>query len=306
MSFSDLISKMLVLFSFICIGLICSKTRVIDEEGRKTLNKLVFNVSSPALIISSVLNSEISYSGNDILLLILFATIFCIVTLIVGFVARILFKKQDIRGISNLTISFGNIAFMGFPVISALYGNSAIFLVSICTIPFNIFLFSIGSYLVIGKGNGNGILKKILLNPSLIATAVSICLFIFHFSVPTAVSDIFSYLGNMVVPLSMIIIGTSLGEMAPKSVFSNYNVYLVSFCKLIIMPIVISLLFRLFIKDQLFYGIFTVIAAMPTAAMAPVICTEYGGNVKYASSCVFMTTLISLATVPAMVYLLLL
>jgi len=307
MDFLGLLSRMLVLFILICIGILSSKVKIISEDGCQIINKIVFYICSPALILNAVIDSQLSVSVTDVLLLLLYAVIFNIVALIIGYIAAHVFcKNEKIMGAMNLVISFGNFAFMGFPVISALYGDGAIFLVSVCSIPFNVFLFSVGAMLVARKKGEGFPAKKVFTNPSLISTVIAFFIFLFKITVPKPIAETIGYMGNTVVPMSMLLIGASLGRMSLKSIFCNGWKYWVCFVKLLVMPLILWLLFRSFVKDELILGILVVIAAMPSAASAPVLCTEYGGDSEFASGSVFLTTLLSLLTVPVIVYLLLL
>jgi len=307
MSFSGLISKMLVLFIFICIGYFCGKVKIIDDNGSKTLNKLVLNIAAPGMILNSVLNTQLSYAAGDLLKIFLYGVIFNVMTLAIGFACvRIFCRDKERRGLLNLVISFGNIAFMGYPVISALYGGDAVFIGSIITIPFNMLLFSAGVVLIVGKGSGGVPYRRIFLNPSFGATVLAILIFSFRVTLPGPVSNVLEYLANMVIPMTMLIIGASLGRMTPRNILFNGSYYLVSLCKLLIMPVVMWLLFRTFVHDELLLGILVVMGAMPTAALTPILCTEYGSDNSFASGSVFITTLLSLLTAPAIVYLFLL
>ena len=104
----------------------------------------------------------------------------------------------------------------------------------------------------------------------------------------------------------MILIGAALGRMSVRAIFGNGLSYAVCAVKLIVAPLVIFAIFRLFVKDMLMLGIFTIIAAMPSASISPILCAEYGGDSEFASRTVFLTTVLSLATIPAMTWLLLL
>ena len=213
MNFIGLLSKMLTLFLFVCIGFLCSKIKIIDEHGGKIINKLVLCICAPAMMINSVLGTELQYSMSDILMLLVYAVIFNTLTLVVGCIfARIFCKNRNSRGAFQLAAAFGNIAFMGFPVVSALYGNSAVFLASICTIPFNLFLYSIGTFLAVGGTKKDLPWKKVFLSPVMIATVIAVIFFFARVSLPAPLVDGIGYLANMVVPLSMILIGSSLGR----------------------------------------------------------------------------------------------
>ena len=307
MSFTALLFKMLVLLIFICIGVLCSKLNFIDEQGSAALNKLVLYVCGPLLIIKSVLNVEFTYGISDVLLLILYAVILMLLALVIGVVsARLICGKSPLRGVFSLVTAFGNVFFMGVPVVTALYGDSAVFLLSVAVIPFNFFIFSVGIFLILGKSGQSIPWKKLLLNPSLYATIIALPIFFLQIKLPDPVVEVCNYSGQMVVPISMILIGAALGRMSLKDIFGHGLCYAVCGVKLILMPLAAFALLRVFVKDPLVLGLLTVVAAMPSASISPILCAEYGGDSAFASRSVFLTTLLSLATVPAMVWLLLL
>ena len=307
MNFIGLLSKMLMLCLFLCVGILCSRLKIIDEQGNRAINKLVLYICAPALMIYSVLDSKLDYSVGDVLLLLLYAFIFNLLALLLGWIfARVFCRRKEQRGSFQLVASFGNVAFMGYPVVGAVYGSGAIFLASVCTMPFNLFLYSIGSILPSGQ-RGTGIpWKKVFINPALISTLLAMVIFFADIHLPDLATDTIGYLANMVVPLSMIVIGSSLGMMDAKSVLLRWEYYAVSLVKLIIFPIVLFFLFRLFIHDEMILGLLLILALMPSAAMTSVLCAEYGGDRDFANGSIFISTVLSLATVPLVLYLLLL
>jgi predicted permease len=103
----------------------------------------------------------------------------------------------------------------------------------------------------------------------------------------------------------MLIIGSTLASIPFKKVFTQWRLYPVTVIKLLIVPVVTWLVLRLFIHDALMLGILVVLSGMPTATSATMISMEYGGNERLASTGVFITTLFSLASIPALVFVLL-
>ncbi len=308
MSFSALLSRMLVLLIFICIGVLCSKLRFIDEHSASSLNKLVLYFCGPMLILHSIQSVQGDFGMSDILRLLLYGVMVQVLCIVIGVIfARVICGKKPIRGVFALVTAFGNIVFMGIPVVSALYGDGAVFLLSVISIPFNLFLFTFGIFLILGgrKQEQKIPWKKLLYNPSLIAVILALILFFLQVEMPAPITEVMRYLGQMVVPLSMLLIGAALGRMQLKTVFGSGLSYLVCVIKLLIVPIPVFFLLRAIVPDPMVLGILTVISAMPSASISPILCAEYGGDSDFASRSVFLTTLLSLATVPAMVWLLL-
>jgi len=306
MSFAGLLSRMLVLLAFICIGVLCSKLHIIDERGSACINQLVLYICGPLMIIKSVQNVQLAYGMRDILLLILYSVLLQLIAIAAALVlARVFCKNKPARGVFSLVTAFGNVFFMGVPVVSALYGENMVFLLSVCVIPFNLFIFTVGIYLIVSGGRNQIPWKKLLINPSLYATLIALPIFFLRIELPSTVVEIIGYFSQMVVPLSMMLIGAALGRMQMKEIFGSGLSYVVCAIKLLILPLIVFSVFRFFIKDPLLLGLLTVIASMPSASISPILCAEYGGDSAFASRTVFMTTILSLATIPGVVWLLL-
>lgn len=305
MSIVGLLSRMGVLFAFLAVGLLCAKLGWLDGHGGKSLNKLVLNVFAPCIVLASVLSTELEYAVGDIMTLLWQGAALNALQLALGFVCALIFFRRDKnRSQFHLLTAFGNTVFMGFPVVASILGDDAIFLASMCSIPFNLFIYSIGVLLAGGKGSLKQFLLR-LLNPPFLANFVGLALFLLPIRAPEPVTEVFDSLGGMVVPLSMMLIGMSLARLSLRAIFSDWRVYVLAGCRLLLAPVVIFLVMRLFVRDALFLDLFVILAAMPCASVLPILCGEYGGDEALASKCVFVTTLLSLATVPLMLGILL-
>lgn len=306
MKFSLLFGKMAVLFIFIAVGLLCQKLKFLDDQASSKMNKLVIYICSPCLIIKSVFGASYSYAVGDALRLMLFGAAYNVVTLLVSLLLTAVFRPASgYRKSFAFLLTFNNCVFMGFPVIAALFGDDAVFLVSVFNLPSNLFLYSVGSLLLSGTGSFRQIITRALLNPLFFATVIALVVFFAQLSVPGEVVDIFSYLGNMVVPLSMMLIGASLGFVSAKEIFADIRIYKVSICRLILVPLLVYCVMRLMIRDTFFLNLVTVLSVMPCAAVSPIFCSEFGGDPLLASKSVFMTTLLALVTAPLMLAVLL-
>lgn len=298
---------MIVLFAFIGLGLLCRKLNLIDDHAASKINKLVIHICAPALIIKSVFGTVLSYAAKDIILLICYGVACNVISFLLGLLLTRIFRpeKKD-RKTFTFLLAYSNCIFMGFPIIASIFGDNAIFLASICVLPYNLYLYIVGVLFLSEKTSVRQLLKKAFVNPSTIATVLSLLIFAFQLKLPTPVEDIFIYLGNMVVPLSMMLIGISLGKASLKEIFSDIRIYKISLCRLLILPLLVYSIMRLFVHDSFFLNLITVLSVMPSASVSPIFCAEYGGEPMLASKGVFITTLFSLLTVPVLLHFLLL
>jgi predicted permease len=126
-------------------------------------------------------------------------------------------------------------------------------------------------------------------------------MFVFSLSMPLPLEKALVSVGAMTTPLSMIIVGSMLAEIKLKEVFSGFAVYYVSAVRLIAAPLLTLAIMKLLHADQLLTEIAVTVEAMPAAVIATVLASKFGGDTKLASRCVFISTIISMVTIPLIV-----
>ena len=295
---------MAVLFLVLAVGYAANKLKIMTGESNKLLTKLVINIAMPCTILNSVISGDVGITGGQALFFVLMIILtFIIAFLLVIPIPRLLNTPKEDTGIYQFMVVFGNVGFMGFPVVQSIFGTASIFYVALFNIPFTILSFSLGIIMVAGRGEK--INPKLFINPALIGAAVAIFIFATKITVPSILSSTTEIIGQLTTPAAMLIIGSTLASIPIKEVFSQWRLYPISLLKLFIVPVITWLVLRLFITDELMLGVLVVLSAMPTATNATMLSMEYGGNEKLASKGVFITTLLSVATIPLLVYLLL-
>jgi malate permease and related proteins len=303
MNMSSVITQMAVLFLVLALGYIGNKSKILNSGSNRLLSGLVLNITMPCTILYSVMNGAVTTTDSEVLKFVLLALVsFALTYLIAWPVPRLLRSPREDYGLTRFLLAFGNVAFMGYPVIQAIYGDGAMFYVTLFNIPFNLLLFSLGIILTSGKREKLSL--KFFLTPTLIISFVSVLIFAFNVAMPKIIVDTTSLVGHMTTPAAMLIIGSTLAEIPVRDVFTELRIYPVAFIKLIMIPVVTWLVLRLFVTDAHTLTILTVEAAMPTATAAAMLSLQYGGNDKLASKGVFITTLFSVVTIPLLLYLL--
>lgn len=297
MNMSSVVNQMAVLFLTLAIGYIANKAKILNGAGNKLLSSLVLNIAMPCTVLSSVMNGAVKTSSHEVLMFSLFAVVFFALTYLIAWpVPRLLRSKREDFGLIRFLMAFGNIAFMGYPVIQSIYGDGALFYVTLLNIPFNILLFSLGIILTSGKKEKFN--YKLFLTPTMFASLASVLIFGLNLSMPKVIVDTASLVGHITTPGAMLVIGSTLAELPIKGVFAEKQIYPIIAIKLLLMPVVIWLVLRLFVYDTQMLCILTIEGAMPTATAAAMLSLQYGGNDKLAAKGVFLTTLFSVVTIP--------
>ena len=189
---------------------------------------------------------------------------------------------------------------MGIPVVNALYGPGAVFYVAIFMVPFNILVYTYGVLLLSAGGEGEKVkidLKKIC-NPVVVASILTLFIYFTGVKTPYIINETVALLGAVTTPLAMVTIGSNLSFIPIKDVFLDWKMYVYAILRLLVFPIAVWLVFRLFIQDTMLLNIMVVISAMPVAANVTLISNEYGGDAQTISKVTFITTVLSLASIP--------
>jgi predicted permease len=200
---------------------------------------------------------------------------------------------------------FGNVGFIGFPVVSAIFGDSAIFYASIFNLPFNLLVYTIG-VLFLTNGQKQGKMDwKLLVSPCVLASLVTLVIALGHIRVPSLVGEAMDLLGQVTTPAALLIIGSSLAKLPLKTVTGTPRIWGLAVLRLLVLPVLVWALLRLWLHNELILGIAVVITGMPVASVCTMLCLQYGGDQTAASQGTFVTTACSLVTIPLLASLLL-
>ena len=304
MNMSAIITQMTILFIILAAGYAANKFKIMTAESNKLISKLVINIAMPCTILSSILSGQVTATGVDAAYFMLLSLgAYLLVFIIAVPLPRLLRAPKSDGGLYRFMITFGNVGFMGFPIIQSIFGIGAVFYVTIFNIAFNVLSFSVGIIMVSGKGTKLNL--KLLINPTMVVSLLTIVIFYTKLSVPVIMKDAVELVGRMTTPSAMLIIGSSLACIPIKEVFTEFRIYPMTLIKLIIIPVLTWLILHLFVTDQLMLGVLVALSAMPTATNATMLSMEYGGNDQLASKGVFLTTLFSVVTMPLLLFLLL-
>ena len=298
--------KMALLVIILALGYICAKLRLVGLEFNKGLSKMVMNVFLAGMILSSVINKDLDMTKGDMLFGIGMLTVMQLICLAVGYItpAAMRIKGGD-KGMYRLVTSFSNLGFMGVPVIAAVYGENAIFFASLGNIPFSILLYTVGvMFLQHGSDNKEKINLKSMINVPIIATVIATVIFVFEIPMPLLVEDVASMLSDACIPLSMMCIGLSLGNVSIKDAFIHPRIYGMNFMRLVAAPIAVWFVLHFFITDIVMLGSIVIVAACPPAVVCAILGMDYGRDGVEASETIFVGTVLSMFTIPLLISLL--
>lgn len=296
MEYTSVINQVVVLFLIIFVGVYAKKKNIINKEVNKSLSQLLMTITMPFMIVASFNYSFSKEMLVNVGLVLLFSFSIHGFLLVISKVIYFSFPLKTKNILRFITI-FGNCAFMGFPVLQSIYGKEGVFYGSIFTIGFNVFLWTAG-VMLFTDAKGDRQIKKILFNPGIVAVFIGMFLFLFSIQLPVPIYRTLELVGSLTVPLSMIIVGVILADMDLKDIFADLAVYYGAFIRLIAAPFTVFLVLKLLGMDGIVLGVCVVSAGMPAAANTALFAETYDGDRSLASKSVFITTVLSILTIP--------
>ena len=305
MNFSAVIQQMGVLFLIIGLGYAAAKAKLFPANTNRALAQLVIYITNPCTVLFSVLGSERGLSNRQVYLLTAIAVVFFAVVIAAGLILpRLLRCPKEKRGMYAFMVTFSNMGFLGFPVVSALYGANAVFYASIFNLIFQLVVYTYGVWLVGGAEGGFRLQWKTFCSPIIIASVVAYICYLTDLRAPAFVVKTLNMLSGVTSPVCMLVIGIALAAVPLGKVFRNWRIYVISLVKLLALPLLAYAILNPFVSHPLILGITVVIAAMPVATMSTLLASKYGADEELAASGVFLSTLMSVVTIPVLMWVL--
>ena len=286
-----------VLFAIIVLGYVAGKTKVMSLEGNKSLSTMVNSIANPCSVLYAALCSQRSFTNLQILQLLGIAIgMFVFLILAAQLVPKMLGVKKEESGQYKYMMIFSNISYMGIPVISAVLGESATISAAIFIMVFYCFLYTYGIFLLRDKKETFKL--GALINPTLIASLTGIVCYFFNVRASGILANLLQSVRNITTPCAMLIVGATLSTLPLKAVFSNWRLYIVSLLKLLILPGAVYLCLRPYLGDNIVFKALIVMMSMPIAANFTTLCAQYDRDQQLSASAIFITTALSLVTIP--------
>lgn len=303
MEMSPLISKMLIFVVLMVIGYVCARTKFAGREFTRDASKMVINVFMSATIINSVLVADIRLDSRELGIVMLALCLAVGVCWIMGALSCRLLRLGEREALFELLVAVMNNMFIALPVVETLFGSQAVFYCSLSCIPFNVLLYTVGVYRLRGPGSGGGINLRDIFSVPLLATMAALLIFLLHPPVPAAAKELAGTMAAATMPLSMIVIGSSLGSVSLLDAFKNWKLYILAAVRLVICPLLVWLLLGLVTEDMVLRVTSTIIAASPSGVVVSVLAIQYDKDAVFSSEGVLLTTVFSMLSIPAVVYL---
>ncbi|MEX0988125.1 MAG: AEC family transporter [Bacteroidales bacterium] len=300
--------QILMLAIMVLVGIIATKLKVITEGTKKGIADLVFDVTLPLLIITTFVKLELSPGLLKNSGLVFLFTYFALAVMYgAGHLSAWLFHlRGSQRAVFINHHMFGNIVFLGFPLMDALFpGGEGLLYAAVFQLASNSVMWTFGVWVFLkGKGGEKKDVWKNMLNPNTVAFFAGLLIMYFHVNLPDVIFEPLHGLGKSTIYLSMLYIGALLVHTRVRGILKKPELFLLAFNKLLLVPFLLAIIINLF-SYWLFPGfgeiarkVVLLEAAMPCMATIVVMAHKFGSDTELATENVFLSTVLSILTIP--------
>ncbi len=302
MEFSALLSKMLIFISLMVIGYCLARYGVCGPGFTKTASWIVMNVFMIGTILSSMISTGMESDVSDLAEIMLLTFVMTLIGYVVAAIMiRVMKIDSDHAPVCEVLMSTGNSMFIALPIAQSIYGSYAVLIVSLSCIPFNLLLYSYGVWRMNNHSEGGHARFKDIMSLPMIATLLGLVFVALKIPVPAPVMGIFTALSGATMPMSMIVIGASLGSVSLFDAFRNPKFIFVSAVRLVLIPVITWFICRFLTADNVLLMTCTIIAAAPSAVLVSVLAIQYGRDAVFSSEGVQHSTICSMITIPLLI-----
>ena len=285
----------LMMFLLVAIGFFIRKKGIVNTEGRMNMINLCLYITLPFNVLHSFLRK---WDWN------LFIACGVIILLSVGFNAisvffsAVLYKKQEENRQKSLKYGtiISNSGFLGNPMVEGIYGSEGLLYAALFMLPVRIVMWTIGIAVFL-KGRKEKLWKNVLTHPCIVAIYAGVIIMVCGIQFPTFVEKTIVGISGCNTPLSMMLVGMMLAEVKPKGLIDKTMVFYAAI-RLLVIPAVVFAITAFLPLDGMLRGITVIMAGMPAPITTALLSAKYGGDEKYATGMVFLSTILSLITLP--------
>jgi predicted permease len=305
----DIINLALPYFGLIFIGYACGKYKDIPETALAWMDFFIVYVALPALFYGILAQTPFEQLAQPNF--ILATTLGTAWAFAISFAIAIVLRKGRIgeATIAALAGSYGNVGYMGPGLALATLGASAAIPIALIFCFDTLFLFSAVPFLMALRGQQPisfgaatlQVVRRIVLNPLVIATAIGVLSAALHFRPPVALERLLQFLQGAAAPCALFTLGVTVALRPLQR--PPLDVPILVAIKLIVHPVILFLLLSaLGITDPVWIGTALLMAALPPALNVFVFARHYDRWIEPASNAVLLGTLVSVATLTTVMW----
>ena len=283
---------------YLVIGMIVVRTDALSDKGLDWIARVVMKLSLPTMIFVNVISQVDRTALVQSLSIIGLAVTASILLFGLGVALTKLFHVEGDRSqIYRAMTMFGNVGFMGIPIITSIFPERGMLYVSVFTIVDQLAMWTVGVKLTSPSGKGKFDPKK-LINPATVAIALAVLFVLTGLKLPGVFQTGFQNIGATATPLAMIYLGGVFACMDIRKYVKQIELYGIIICKMLIFPVLFYLVLGFIPVSEEIRMTMSLITAMPTMSSVVMLANSSGSDGEYSLGGVMLTTLCGIVTLP--------
>ena len=213
-SFIIALKTVLPLFLVIFTGILFSRTKAANENWVEILNKYALWIGFPALVIASLMH--LNPEGQSYSKLILLNSAYIVICMLLAFpVSKIFSLSSKFRSSLFLIFSFGNVAYLGIPILNNAFGTEILPVAAILSAVYLFWLLTLGIILIESNNrkelNGKRIVLSLVKNPLLISVFIGLLIVVLKIKLPLIIEKTIFLFSDSVTAVVLFSLGIFLG-----------------------------------------------------------------------------------------------
>ena len=290
--------QMSMIAILVIIGILLEKRKVLNEQGTKVISKLVVDICNPVLIVSTILNGNITVTHGEFLSGVGVAAVIYAVFILVGSVLPALIGiPKDERKFYSLMSIYGNVGFLGIPVAKAILSENAMLYVIICNV-FYCLLFYTHGIITLSSGKEKMDIKKIF-STGVIMSVLALVIFWFDIKIPEVLVKTVDYIGSPTVFLSMVLLGASVARSNFIKDMKDAKLWIFILVRLVCVPALAVLVLKGIGAADEMVRTFCLMCAVPVGNLPLIQAEKIGERTDILSRGIIVTTVFSFISITA-------
>lgn len=302
--FGILMEQIVLFLFYMIVGVLLVKTHILAENKLETLSRFVMKLALPVMIFINTVGGVDRESLVQSLPVLGLAVVFYVCTFLISKGLSVLFHlKGDRAAVYRALSMFGNIGFMGIPIISSLFPEQGMLYISVFTIIDQLVLWTLGVKLTTPGGTGSFRPQK-MINPCTVAVVAAVLIVVAGVSLPSLLHTALDKIGGTATPLAMIYLGGVFACMDVKTYVCVREFYGIVVVKMMVFPVLLYMACGFLPIDESVRLTFALLAAMPAMSSIVMMAKASGSEGDYAMGGIFVTTVCSIVSIPVVFWVL--
>lgn len=285
-------------------GYLAARCGILGQEGRNALSALLVNMILPISMLSSSQDTFSYKNVKELLLVGIIALAYYLLMFVLAALVRRIFDIEDsVWLMGMLLVTFANTGFVGMPLVKELAGDTGMLYGAVYNVVFDLLYFSYGIFLLEGRGKA-GSIKAVVKSPVIWASVASVILYVMPFRLPALAKECLVMVSDLMMPISMLVIGSQLSQMHFSDIFRNKTAYFFSFLRMLVIPAATYVIMVLLNMPARVTAVVVLLGAMPSGSLNVIMAEKYQIEPRLATATVMQNTWMMIVTLPLVMCLL--